>query len=192
MFELTGVPAAEAAKKAATVMRIETDLAQGSLDIVARRDPKALVHKYATKDLAALSPAFDSSNISASQGTRLRDAERRDARFHQGDEQGDRRLRPGRPQGLPGLALHQRERLRAAAGVRRRELRFLRQDAQRRRTTQAALEALRPSNRWGPRRSHRPQVRRKDIRRAGQGAHARDGRADRAGHGRPISSRSPG
>jgi putative endopeptidase len=59
MFQLTGVPADEAAKKAATVMRIETDLAQGSLDIVARRDPKALVHKYATKDLAALSPAFD-------------------------------------------------------------------------------------------------------------------------------------
>jgi putative endopeptidase len=59
MFQLTGVPAGEAAKKAATVMRVETDLAQGSLDIVTRRDPKALLHKYKTENLAALSPSFD-------------------------------------------------------------------------------------------------------------------------------------
>ena len=65
MFQLTGVPADEAAKKAATVMRIETDLAQGSLDIVARRDPKKLVHKYASQRPRGAEPGVSiSSNIS--------------------------------------------------------------------------------------------------------------------------------
>ena len=59
MFELTGVAQAEAEKKAATVMSIETDLAKASLDVTSRRDPQLLVHEYSKDQLKTLSPAFD-------------------------------------------------------------------------------------------------------------------------------------
>ncbi len=59
MLGLIGVPSAEAQKKAATIMKIETDLAKGSLDVVQRRDPKSLVHKYKTDQLAQVSPDFN-------------------------------------------------------------------------------------------------------------------------------------
>jgi putative endopeptidase len=59
MFELAGDKADEAAKKAGTVMAVETALAKASLDIVSRRDPKNLYHKMAVSDLRALSPEFD-------------------------------------------------------------------------------------------------------------------------------------
>jgi putative endopeptidase len=59
MLGLIGVPSAEAQKKAATIMKIETDLAKGSLDVIQRRDPKSLVHKYKTDQLAQVSPDFN-------------------------------------------------------------------------------------------------------------------------------------
>jgi predicted metalloendopeptidase len=59
MFQLIGVPAPEAQQKAQTIMKIETDLAKGSLDIVARRNPKNLVHKFQTAQLSSLSPDFN-------------------------------------------------------------------------------------------------------------------------------------
>lgn len=59
MFELIGVPADQAAKKAATVMAIETDLAKGSLDITSRRDPQNLVHEMPKTDLKQLAPNFN-------------------------------------------------------------------------------------------------------------------------------------
>ncbi len=61
MFELIGVPAPEAEKKAGTVMSIETDLAKASLDVTARRNPQALVHEMTTESLGELSPNFDLS-----------------------------------------------------------------------------------------------------------------------------------
>jgi endothelin-converting enzyme/putative endopeptidase len=59
MLELLGEAAAQAAVDAQAVMRIETDLAKGSLDRVARRDPSQTYHKMSVQDLAALSPSFD-------------------------------------------------------------------------------------------------------------------------------------
>jgi endothelin-converting enzyme/putative endopeptidase len=59
MFVLIGVAPDDARKKADTVMKIETDLAKGSLDVIQRRDPKNLVHKFKTDQLAGLSPQFD-------------------------------------------------------------------------------------------------------------------------------------
>jgi putative endopeptidase len=56
MLELAGEPSAEAADDAQAVLRIETDLAKGSLDVVSRRDPNQVYHKMSVKDLAALSP----------------------------------------------------------------------------------------------------------------------------------------
>ena len=58
MFELTGISATEAAKQAKAVMEIETRLAKGSLDRVARRDPEKLYHIMTLDELAKLSPSF--------------------------------------------------------------------------------------------------------------------------------------
>jgi putative endopeptidase len=58
MFELSGESADQAKADAAVVMRIETSLAKGSLDRVARRDPAKVYHKMTEQELAALGPAF--------------------------------------------------------------------------------------------------------------------------------------
>ena len=59
MFELIGIPAAEAAKKADGVMQLETALAKGSLDVTARRDPQKLLHEMPKSDLKQLDPNFN-------------------------------------------------------------------------------------------------------------------------------------
>jgi endothelin-converting enzyme/putative endopeptidase len=59
MFRLLGDSPAQAATDAQIVMRIETALAKGSLDVVARRDPTKLYHKMTVQELKALSPNFD-------------------------------------------------------------------------------------------------------------------------------------
>jgi endothelin-converting enzyme/putative endopeptidase len=58
MFELLGDAPAAAATEAATVMRIETELAKGQLTRVERRDPQKLNHKTTVADLEKLAPAF--------------------------------------------------------------------------------------------------------------------------------------
>jgi putative endopeptidase len=59
MFELLGSSPTDAAKKAQVVMAIETALANGSFDLVTRRDPEKVYHKMTVKDLAMLGPDFD-------------------------------------------------------------------------------------------------------------------------------------
>ncbi|MDZ4801230.1 MAG: M13 family metallopeptidase [Bryobacteraceae bacterium] len=59
MFELAGDKADIAAKKADTVMKLETALAKGHLDVVSRRDPQLLDHRMPVKDLVALAPSID-------------------------------------------------------------------------------------------------------------------------------------
>ncbi len=59
MFRLMGEPSEQADKDAHTVMRIETALAKGSLDVVARRDPNKLYHLMTVQELEALTPSFD-------------------------------------------------------------------------------------------------------------------------------------
>ena len=58
MFVLAGETAAAAKASAETAMKIETALAQGSLDIVSRRDPEKVYHKISTREMEALSPVF--------------------------------------------------------------------------------------------------------------------------------------
>src|SRR5579864_6940621 len=58
MLELAGEPADRAKADAQTVMKIETDLAKGSLDRVSRRDPEKVYHRMSRQELAALNPAF--------------------------------------------------------------------------------------------------------------------------------------
>jgi endothelin-converting enzyme/putative endopeptidase len=58
MFELAGRNPETAKAYAATVMRMETELAKGSLDNVSRRDPEKVYHPMKKADVAALAPAF--------------------------------------------------------------------------------------------------------------------------------------
>jgi putative endopeptidase len=58
MFELAGRSPETAQAYAATVMRMETELAKGSLDRVSRRDPEKIYHPMKRADVVALSPAF--------------------------------------------------------------------------------------------------------------------------------------
>jgi endothelin-converting enzyme/putative endopeptidase len=59
MFRLAGETEAGAKSAAATVMRMETRLAEKSLDNVALRDPKATDHKMSFADLQKLTPDFN-------------------------------------------------------------------------------------------------------------------------------------
>ncbi|AGY58269.1 M13 family metallopeptidase [Gloeobacter kilaueensis] len=59
LFGLAGEPAATAQKDAATVLKLETQLATASLDRVQRRDPNKVYHKYTVQQLVNLSPEFD-------------------------------------------------------------------------------------------------------------------------------------
>jgi putative endopeptidase len=59
IFGLLNLPPAEAQKKAAAVLAIETELAKGSLDRVSRRDPEKVYHKLTVAELTALAPQFD-------------------------------------------------------------------------------------------------------------------------------------
>ncbi len=68
MFELLGDPPATAKREAATVMRIETNLAKASLTRVERRDPYKITHKMKVADIQTLAPNFDwSAYFAASQ-----------------------------------------------------------------------------------------------------------------------------
>ncbi len=58
MFALAGMKPEQAKAGAATVLKIETALARGSLDNVSRRDPEKVYHKIGRRELQALSPAF--------------------------------------------------------------------------------------------------------------------------------------
>ena len=59
LFELAGVPLADARKQAETVMRIETALARSSMTRVDRRDPYKVYHRLDRKGLQEKAPRFD-------------------------------------------------------------------------------------------------------------------------------------
>jgi putative endopeptidase len=56
MFELLGDAPARAAEEAATVMSIETKLAEASMTELEQRDPQAIYHKMAVSQLESLTP----------------------------------------------------------------------------------------------------------------------------------------
>ncbi len=58
MFTLAGQSADQAADSAKTVLRIETALAQASMDRTLRRDPKNRDHKMKRDDAVAMAPSF--------------------------------------------------------------------------------------------------------------------------------------
>jgi endothelin-converting enzyme/putative endopeptidase len=58
MLSLAGEPETEASRDAQAILGIETNLAKGALDIVARRDPKKTYHLLNRAALDALTPGF--------------------------------------------------------------------------------------------------------------------------------------
>ncbi len=58
MFQLMGTEPSKADQAAQIVMRIETQLAQGSMSQIAQRDPRAIYHMKTLKQLENLSPNF--------------------------------------------------------------------------------------------------------------------------------------
>lgn len=69
MFELAGEPAARAKVNAETVMRLETDLAKGSMDRISRRDPEKVYHRMSKQELESLAPAFRWTEFLATSGS---------------------------------------------------------------------------------------------------------------------------
>jgi putative endopeptidase len=69
MLELAGESPAQAAADAQAVVHIETELAKGSLDRVARRDPSQTYHKMPIKEFAGLAPSVDWPKYFAGMGT---------------------------------------------------------------------------------------------------------------------------
>jgi putative endopeptidase len=59
LLELDGASAESAAQDAATIMRLETSMAQAQMDNITRRDPNKLNNRYTLAQLKALTPAFD-------------------------------------------------------------------------------------------------------------------------------------
>src|SRR5437879_3744270 len=58
MLSLLGVPQAQADASAQAIMRLETALAKGALDVVSRRDPTKIYHKLTPEELQTLTPQF--------------------------------------------------------------------------------------------------------------------------------------
>jgi putative endopeptidase len=69
MFELSGDKTEQATSEAKTVLRIETGLAQASMDRTARRDPKMRDHKMTVAEIAALAPNFELTRYFADNGS---------------------------------------------------------------------------------------------------------------------------
>jgi endothelin-converting enzyme/putative endopeptidase len=59
LLKLSGSSDGEATKDAATIIRVETALAQAQMDNVTRRDPNKVNNRFTLTQLKALTPAFD-------------------------------------------------------------------------------------------------------------------------------------
>src|SRR5437868_15451117 len=57
MLELSGAPAQQATAEAPAILRMETDLANAAMDIVARRDRKNQNNKMSLQQVQALTPS---------------------------------------------------------------------------------------------------------------------------------------
>ncbi|HXR18209.1 MAG TPA: M13 family metallopeptidase [Terriglobales bacterium] len=61
MYELSGVPSAQAKADAAVVLQMETAMAKSAMEIVKRRDPKNLDNEMSLDEVKKLAPSFDFS-----------------------------------------------------------------------------------------------------------------------------------
>ena len=120
MFQLLGWAPDKAKAASETVMRIETDLAKVSLDIIALRDPTAIYHKMTVQDLQTLSPAFAWNRYFAEiPSPKFMDLNVGMPEFFKGMNQRHRCSHYGGDPYLPHLECAQRRRAGAAACLRR-------------------------------------------------------------------------
>jgi putative endopeptidase len=68
MFKLTGESDKKATSDAEAIMKLETSLAQVSMDITSRRDPNKIYHLMPVSDLATLAPAISWDRFIAASG----------------------------------------------------------------------------------------------------------------------------
>ncbi len=68
MFTLLGDSAKDAEAQAATVLQLETALAEASMTKVEQRDPQAVYHKMNLASVSALTPSFDQKSYLAGRG----------------------------------------------------------------------------------------------------------------------------
>jgi len=68
MFTMIGQSPEDAAKSAATVLKLETEMARASMDRTARRDPKNLDHKVPVSEVMASAPNFHLDRYFAAAG----------------------------------------------------------------------------------------------------------------------------
>jgi putative endopeptidase len=68
LLVLSGEPSAQAARDAATILRIETAMAKASLTLVERRDPYKLFHKMTLAELSTINPAISWPQYLTAQG----------------------------------------------------------------------------------------------------------------------------
>ena len=83
LFALSGANVETAKAAAESVMRIETALAQASLDNVALRDPAATDHKMSFAELQQLTPRFDWKKFYAAHGLVASDVNVNEPKFMQ-------------------------------------------------------------------------------------------------------------
>ena len=181
MFQLIGVPAPEAQQKAQAVMKIETDLAKGSLDVVARRNPKNLVHKFETAQLSTLSPDFNfqqyfvqltgpefkSLNVDVPEFLKSMNQVIQTYSLNDLKDYLTWHYVSASSRALPKAFVEE-------------SFDFYGRTLTRRPATEASLETLRSDDGRRTGRSHWKTLRRRDLWQTGQGTDARDGARDRA------------
>ena len=147
-FVLTGVSPAEARKKAARVMSLETELAKASLDVTSRRDPQKMFHEMPKEQVAKLSPQFQLHRfLYGSENARLLDRQCRCSFLHPSFQRAAEVPPHERDSGLSQLAIPSFELASLAESLCRPELRFLLAHAARNERVEAALETLRARHR---------------------------------------------
>ena len=185
MFELLGDKPGDAAAEAATVMRLETALAQGHMTRVERRDPPKLYHKMQVAELENLAPAFPLGNVLREDWLEPAElAQRGRARVLPHHECGDREREPGGLEDVSALARGAQCRHVPVVGVRHRGFQFLQQDAAWTGAAAAALEALFDRRGQRPGRGAGPGLCGPAFRPRGQAGSAQGGERDRSRHAR--------
>ena len=144
MLELAGLP--DPAGAAERIMELETRVAGAHWDRVKNRDVQLTYNKVDRAGLEELTPGFDWSTLADGRrrtGERLRAGRRSRARLLHRGRRGLAGGRAGPVEGVAELADRAQRGAAAEQGLRRRELRLLRQDADRRARAARALEARR-------------------------------------------------
>ena len=164
MLELAGQPQAQATADARAILHIETELANGSLDRVSRRDPNKTYHKMSVKEFAALSPSIDWSKYFAGLATpAFTDI---DVSYPEFFKTVDSVLASNSLADLKAYLrwhlIHSEAPLSGPA-VSRREFSLFRPNPHRRQGVEAPLETVRGGHRLGPGLRAWPEVRRASV-----------------------------